>query len=108
MRLFEFCHPIEALITHALQEDEMPGPSRRRTKPPTDPQAQVMPVDPEAEEKARLMRLAKARGLDMSPPKVTPEQIIQAANAPPVARMLVTDKTTPAEISAFIRGKRRG
>jgi hypothetical protein len=73
--------------------------------PPTPAKS---PVDPEAKEKARLMRMAKARGLDMSPPKFTPEQIIQAANAPPVARMLVTDKTTPAEISAFIRGKRRG
>jgi hypothetical protein len=34
--------------------------------------------------------------------KFTPEQIIRAANAPPVARVLITDKTTPAEISTFI------
>jgi hypothetical protein len=60
------------------------------------------------EERARLLQLAKSRGLNLSPPQITPEQIMQAANAPPVARMLVTDKTTPAEISAFIRGRQHG
>ena len=99
MRLFEFCHPIAVLITQSLQEDEMPRPSQRRTKPPADPQAK---------EKARLLRLAKARGLDMSPPTITPEQIIQAALAPPAATLRITDKTTDKELSDFIRGRRRG
>ena len=59
-------------------------------------------------EQKRLLQLAKAKGLDLSPPTLTPEQIIQAGNAPAVARMLVTAQTTPAEISAFLRGKRHG
>lgn len=58
-------------------------------------------------ESAPLLRLAKARGLDMSPPTITPEQIIQAALAPPASKMIVTNDTTDEELSAFIRGKHR-
>ena len=48
-------------------------------------------ADPQTAKKARLLRQAKARGLDVSPPTITPEQIIQAALAPPAAEMIVTD-----------------
>ena len=58
-------------------------------------------------EKARLLRLAQARGLDMSPPRLTPEQIIEAAFAPPAAQMTITDDTTDEELSAFIRHGRK-
>jgi hypothetical protein len=83
-----------------IAEDTVPP----NPKPPEQPLA----TDPEAKEKERLVGLAKARGLDTRPPKVTPEQIIQAAQAPPAARLRITDATTDEELSDFIRGRRRG
>jgi hypothetical protein len=40
------------------------------------------------------------------PPPITPEQIIQAALAPPAATLRMTDDTTDEELSDFIRGNR--
>jgi hypothetical protein len=98
MHLADFDRPIATLIQQLLREDEMP---RSRRSQPTK-------VDPQVAERARLLRLAKAKGLDMSPPTSTPEQIIQAALAPPAATLRVTDSTTDEELSDFIRGRRRG
>lgn len=94
MHLAEFDRPIATLIQQALCEDGMPRSLRSN-------------ADPQTAKKARLLRQAKARGLDVSPPTITPEQIIQAALAPPAAEMIVTDDTTDEELSAFIRGKAR-
>jgi hypothetical protein len=57
-------------------------------------------------ERLRLLQRARAQGLDMSPPTVTPEQIIEAVNAPPAATLTITDETTDEETSRFIRGER--
>jgi hypothetical protein len=35
-------------------------------------------------------------------------QVIEAALAPPASTITVTDDTTDEELSAFVRGKRRG
>ena len=61
-------------------------------------------------ERLELLRRAVKRGLDLvgSTPRATPEQIIKAAIDPPAASLRLTDETTDEELSAFIRGKRRG
>ena len=56
-------------------------------------------------EQAELQRKARDAGFDLT---VSPERIIQAAISPPAASLRVTDATTDEELSAFIRGKRRG
>ena len=57
-----------------------------------------------------LMRRAVRRGLDLVgfTPRITPEQILQAAIYPPAASLRVTDATTYEELSAFIRDKKHG
>ena len=61
-------------------------------------------------EQVDLLRRAVKRGLDLVgfTPRATPAQILQAAIDPPAASLRVTDDTTAEELSAFIRGKRRG
>ena len=61
-------------------------------------------------EHADLLRRAAEAGFDLegSKPRITPEQIIQAAIDPPNCSLLFTSKTSKKELSAFTRGKRRG
>ena len=61
-------------------------------------------------ERLELLRRAVKRGLDLVEftPRITPQQIIQAAIDPPAASLRLTDETTDEELSAFIRGERRG